>query len=183
MSVHLQSIRAHASGAAHSGATRISYDHALRALDGTPASLADYRGQVLLVVNTASGCAFTPQYKGLEALYRANKDQGFAVLGFPCNQFGHQEGGTNASIATFCEINYGVTFPMFEKTDVNGANAHPLYAQLKTLAPGILGSEAIKWNFTKFLVDRGGRVLARYAPTDTPQKLKADVRRAIATKD
>ena len=162
---------------------RISYDHPVRALSGKAASLADYRGQVLLVVNTASGCAFTPQYKGLETLYRQHKDQGFAVLGFPCNQFGQQESGTNASIATFCEINYGVTFPMFEKVEVNGPNAHPFYAELKTLAPGILGSEAIKWNFTKFLVDREGRVLARYAPTDTPQKIASDIRRAMANKD
>ncbi|MEZ0314538.1 MAG: glutathione peroxidase [Myxococcota bacterium] len=159
---------------------RVSYDHPVRTLSGKPANLADYRGQVMLVVNTASGCAFTPQYKGLEALYRQHKDQGFAVLGFPCNQFGHQEGGTNASIATFCEINYGVTFPMFEKVDVNGPKAHPFYAQLKALAPGLLGTEAVKWNFTKFLVDREGRVLARYAPTDTPERIAADVRTAIA---
>jgi glutathione peroxidase len=150
------------------------YDFAAETLDGKPAALADYRGQVLLIVNTASKCGFTPQYEGLEALYRKHKDQGFAVLGFPCNQFGAQEPGDASEIANFCESKYDVSFPMFEKIDVNGAHAHPLYGYLKAEKSGLLGA-SIKWNFTKFLVDRSGKVVARHAPTATPQGLKKEI--------
>ena len=142
-------------------------------------SLADYRGQVLLVVNVASRCGMTPQYTGLEALYRKYKDRGFAVLGFPCNQFGAQEPGTEAEIQSFCSTNYDVTFPMFAKIDVNGADAHPLYAYLKGEKPGLLGTEAIKWNFTKFLVGRDGKVVRRYAPTDKPEDIDSAVAAAL----
>jgi glutathione peroxidase len=144
-------------------------------LDGTPQKLDAWRGQVLLVVNVASKCGFTPQYEGLEALYRAHKDEGFAVLGFPCNQFGHQEPGDAAEIRSFCSTQYEVTFPLFAKIDVNGTDTHPLYRFLKHAAPGVLGSEAIKWNFTKFLVDRNGRVVRRYASADKPAKIDKDL--------
>jgi glutathione peroxidase len=147
------------------------YDIPLTRIDGTQTSLAEYRNKVALIVNTASRCGFTPQYAGLEALYRKYKDQGFVVLGFPCNQFGAQEPGDEAQIAGFCELNYGVTFPMFAKVDVNGPNSHPLFVALKKEAKGILGSEAIKWNFTKFLLDRSGQVADRMAPLSTPQSL------------
>jgi glutathione peroxidase len=152
-----------------------AYDFEAETLDGKPAPLGDYRGKVLLIVNTASKCGFTPQYEGLEALYRKHKDQGFAVLGFPCNQFGHQEPGDAAEIANFCSLTYDVSFPMMSKTDVNGPQAHPLYAFLKHEQKGILGSEGIKWNFTKFLIDREGRVVRRFAPTDKPESLEAAV--------
>ena len=148
-------------------------------LDGAERSLADYRGQLVLIVNVASRCGFTPQYAGLEALYREFRERGFVVLGFPCDQFGHQEPGDADEIRTFCSTNYDVTFPMFAKIEVNGANAHPLYRFLKSAAPGVLGSEAIKWNFTKFLVDRDGRVVRRYAPTDTPEAIRADIERLL----
>ena len=151
------------------------YDTPVRRLDGSDTTLADWRGKVLLIVNTASQCGFTPQYAGLEALYRKYKDRGFAVLGFPCNQFGAQEPGSAEDIGTFCEKNYGVSFPMFDKIDVNGPNAHPLYVKLKQDAPGILGTDGIKWNFTKFLVDREGKVVARYAPTTSPNALDSDL--------
>lgn len=151
------------------------YDFAVRRLDGSEATLADWRGKVLLIVNTASQCGFTPQYAGLEALYRKYKDRGFAVLGFPCNQFGAQEPGTAYEIGAFCEKNYGVSFPMFDKVDVNGPQAHPLFAHLKQEATGILGTDGIKWNFTKFLVDRDGKVITRYAPTTSPNALDSDV--------
>lgn len=151
------------------------YDFAVRRLDGSETTLGDWRGKVLLIVNTASQCGFTPQYAGLEALYKKYKDRGFAVLGFPCNQFGAQEPGTAAEIGAFCERNYGVSFPMFDKIDVNGSNAHPLFAHLKQEATGILGTDGIKWNFTKFLVDREGKVIARYAPTTSPNALDSDV--------
>ena len=151
------------------------YDFAVRRLDGSETSLGEWRGKVLLIVNTASQCGFTPQYAGLEALYKKYKDRGFAVLGFPCNQFGAQEPGTAAEIGAFCERNYGVNFPMFDKIDVNGSNAHPLFAHLKQQATGILGTDGIKWNFTKFLVDREGKVIARYAPTTSPNALDSDV--------
>lgn len=151
------------------------YDFAVRRLDGSETTLGDWRGKVLLIVNTASQCGFTPQYAGLEALYKKYKDRGFAVLGFPCNQFGAQEPGTAAEIGAFCERNYGVSFPMFDKIDVNGSNAHPLFAHLKQQATGILGTDGIKWNFTKFLVDREGKVIARYAPTTSPNALDSDV--------
>ncbi|MBL8486556.1 MAG: glutathione peroxidase [Rhodocyclaceae bacterium] len=144
-------------------------------LRGGECRLEDFRGQVLLIVNTASNCGFTPQYDGLEALYRAYRERGFSVLGFPCNQFGQQEPGEAEGIAEFCELNYGVSFPMFAKIDVNGDGAHPLFAYLKKAAPGILGTEAVKWNFTKFLVGRDGRVVKRYAPTDRPQDLAEDI--------
>jgi glutathione peroxidase len=147
------------------------YDIPLTRIDGTQTSLAEYRNKVALIVNTASQCGFTPQYAGLEALYRKYKDQGFVVLGFPCNQFGAQEPGDEAQIAGFCELNYGVTFPMFAKVDVNGPNTHPLFVALKKEAKGVLGSEAIKWNFTKFLLDRSGQVADRMAPLSTPQSL------------
>ncbi len=140
-------------------------------LDGRTMSLDEYRGRVLLIVNTASQCGFTPQYAGLEQLYRAGKDRGLVVLGFPCNQFGHQEPGTAREISTFCQQSYGVTFPMFDKIEVNGPGAHPLYRFLTREKPGFLGTRGIKWNFTKFLVDRGGRVVARYAPTKKPGDL------------
>ena len=151
------------------------YDFTAGRLDGTPQSLAVYRGQPLLIVNVASQCGFTPQYAGLEALYRAHRAQGFTVLGFPCNQFGHQEPGDAEAIRSFCTVRYGVTFPLFAKIEVNGAGAHPLYRFLKQAAPGLLGSKAIKWNFTKFLVDRTGKVLRRYASAVAPDKLEADV--------
>jgi glutathione peroxidase len=148
------------------------YDFEAQTLDGQPAPLSAYRGQVLLIVNTASKCGFTPQYEGLEALYRKYKARGFTVLGFPCNQFGGQEPGDAAAITNFCSLTYHVTFPMMAKTDVNGPAAHPLYVFLKHAQKGLLGTEAIKWNFTKFLVDREGHVVSRFAPADTPEKLE-----------
>jgi glutathione peroxidase len=140
-------------------------------LDGRMISLAEFKGRVLLIVNTASKCGFTPQYAGLEELYRAHRDRGFEVLGFPSNQFGAQEPGTAEEIGAFCERNYGVSFPMFGKIDVNGSAAHPLYEFLKASRPGLLGSERIKWNFTKFLVDRTGKVVDRFAPATKPQEI------------
>jgi len=151
------------------------YDFEANLLDGTPQKLDAYRGKVLLIVNVASKCGFTPQYEGLEALYRVHKDRGFEVLGFPCNQFGHQEPGDADEIRSFCSTKYEVTFPLFAKIDVNGANAHPLYRYLKHAAPGVLGSEAIKWNFTKFLIDREGSVVRRYASADKPEKIGNDL--------
>jgi glutathione peroxidase len=151
------------------------YDFEADLLDGTPQKLDAYRGQPLLIVNVASKCGFTPQYAGLEALYRAHKDAGLVILGFPCNQFGHQEPGDAAAIRNFCSTTYDVTFPLFAKIDVNGANTHPLYRFLKHAAPGVLGSEAIKWNFTKFLVDREGNVVRRYASADAPEKIGKDL--------
>lgn len=148
-------------------------------LDGTPQSLADYAGKVLLIVNTASHCGFTPQYKGLEELYQRYRERGLVVLGFPCNQFGAQEPGSEAEIGSFCEKNYGVSFPMFAKIEVNGDNAHPLYRHLKQQARGLLGSEAIKWNFTKFLVSRDGAEIERYAPATAPAALAADIERLL----
>jgi len=144
-------------------------------LEGQATTLGAYGGKALLIVNVASKCGFTSQYTGLEALYRKHKDQGLAVLGFPCDQFGHQEPGDAEEIRSFCSLSYDVTFPLFAKIEVNGAGAHPLYQALKTAARGILGTEAIKWNFTKFLVDGSGKVVARYAPNDTPQSLEKDV--------
>jgi glutathione peroxidase len=143
----------------------------VKAADGTSTSLSDYAGQVLLIVNTASKCGFTPQYADLEALSRRYRDRGFAVLAFPCNQFGGQEPGDAAEIANFCSTSYDVTFPVFAKVDVNGPNAAPLFEHLKREAPGLLGSKGIKWNFTKFLVDREGNVVDRYAPTTSPKDL------------
>ncbi len=151
------------------------YDFSARDIDGNERSLDAYRGKPLLVVNVASKCGFTPQYTGLEALYREYHAKGFEVLGFPCDQFGHQEPGDEAEIKNFCSLTYDVTFPMFAKIDVNGDHAVPLYRWLKSEGKGILGSEAIKWNFTKFLVDADGKVVRRYAPTDTPEKIGKDV--------
>ena len=151
------------------------YDYSARTLDGKDVSLADYRGQVLLIVNTASKCGFTPQYEGLEALYKTYKDRGFTVLAFPCNQFGAQEPGDAAEIASFCSLTYDVTFPVMSKIDVNGADAHPLYRFLKKEQKGLLGTEAIKWNFTKFLVGKDGEVVERFAPTVKPEDLKVAV--------
>lgn len=144
-------------------------------LNGDNADLADYAGQVLLIVNTASDCGYTPQYKGLESLYAEFQQQGFQVLGFPCNQFGQQEQGDSNEIGSFCEKNYGVTFPMFEKIHVNGEDAHPLFQYLKANAPGIMGTEMIKWNFTKFLLNRDGSVVRRYAPQTTPADIRQDI--------
>ena len=156
------------------------YDFAAKALSGEEVPLNRFRGKVLLVVNTASQCGFTPQYAGLETLHRDLGPRGFEVLGFPCNQFGHQEPGDAAEITHFCSLNYDVGFPLFAKIDVNGANAHPLYDFLKQAKPGILGSEAIKWNFTKFLVDRNGIVTERYAPTTKPEDIRGDIENLLA---
>ncbi len=155
------------------------YAFSARSIEGQPVALADYRGKVLLIVNTASACGFTPQFEGLEALHQRYGALGLAVLGFPCNQFGAQDPGSNAEIATFCQRNYGVSFPMMEKIEVNGAQAAPLYRWLTAEAPGLLGTKAIKWNFTKFLVGRDGKVIRRYAPTDTPAKLAQDIEAAL----
>jgi glutathione peroxidase len=156
------------------------YDFEALQIDGKKVALKQFQGKVLLIVNTASACGFTPQFGGLEALHQAFGDKGLAVLGFPCNQFGAQDSGSNAEIAGFCQLNYGVTFPMMAKIDVNGDGAHPLYQWLSKEAPGLLGSKAIKWNFTKFLVGKDGAVLKRYAPTDTPQSLVQDIEKALA---
>lgn len=155
------------------------YDFSARDIDGNERSLAEYRGRALLVVNVASKCGFTPQYKGLEALQREYGAQGFDVLGFPCDQFGHQEPGDEAAIRDFCSLTYDVSFPMFGKIDVNGEKAHPLYRWLKAEKRGLLGTEGIKWNFTKFLIDREGQVVDRYAPTDTPEKIAKDLPKVL----
>ena len=154
-------------------------DFTVKAADGTAASLEPYRGKVLLIVNTASKCGFTPQYEGLEALHRDYAERGFEVLGFPCNQFGAQEPGDAAEIANFCSLTYDVTFPVFAKVDVNGGEADPLFERLKADAPGVLGSKAIKWNFTKFLVDREGVVVDRYAPTTKPADIRTDIEKLL----
>ena len=155
------------------------YDFQAQTIEGQTVSLDQYRDRVLLIVNTASACGFTPQFGGLEKLHETYAARGLVVLGFPCNQFGQQDPGSNDEIATFCQRNYGVSFPMMAKIDVNGAGAHPLYQWLTAEAPGILGSKAIKWNFTKFLVGRDGRVLKRYAPQDAPEKLTQDIEQAL----
>ena len=155
------------------------YDFSAKTIDGAEQKLGAYRGKTVLIVNVASKCGFTPQYEGLEALYRKFKGQGLVVLGFPCDQFGHQEPGDEAEIRNFCSLNYDVTFPMFAKIDVNGAKTHPLYKYLKHEAKGLLGSEAIKWNFTKFLVDKDGTVVKRYAPADTPQGIEKEIAAAL----
>jgi glutathione peroxidase len=142
-------------------------------------SLSEFRGQVLLIVNVASRCGFTPQYKDLESLYEKYRDRGFTILGFPCNQFGFQEPGSDSEIQQFCQLNFGVQFPMYSKISVNGSDAHPLYAYLKHAAPGILGTEAIKWNFTKFLVDRDGKVVGRYPPSTTPEALIGTIEKLL----
>jgi len=151
------------------------HDFAVTTLRGEPRSMAGYRGQTLLIVNVASACGYTPQYAGLEALYRKYKDRGFVELGFPCNQFGAQEPGSADEIATFCGTRYDVTFPLFAKIDVNGANAHPLFEHLKSERPGALGTKGIKWNFTKFLVNGRGEVVQRYGSSTTPEQIDADV--------
>jgi len=155
------------------------YDFSAPLLDGRPISLAAFKGKVLLIVNTASKCGFTPQYSGLEELYRAHQQRGFEVLGFPCNQFGAQEPGSAEQIGSFCEQNYGVSFPMFAKIDVNGDSAHPLYRFLKQSKPGLFGSERIKWNFTKFLVDRGGHVAGRFGPSTKPRDLVPPIEKLL----
>jgi len=155
------------------------YDFQVQTASGEVKSLAEYNGQVMLIVNTASKCGLTPQYKGLEALYRKYASQGFVVLGFPCNQFGAQEPGDSTEIQNFCLLTYDVTFPLFAKINVNGSDASPLFPYLKSAAKGLLGSEAIKWNFTKFLVDRHGTVLGRYAPATAPESLGKDIEAAL----
>ena len=156
------------------------FDFSATTLDGKPMDLSAYRGKVLLVVNTASACGFTPQYAGLQALHEQYGERGLVVLGFPCNQFGSQEKGSESEIASFCDLNFGVRFPLMGKIDVNGANAHPLYRWLTAEAPGVLGTKAIKWNFTKFLVGKDGRFIKRYAPLDKPADLARDIEAALA---
>ena len=156
------------------------YSIPVTTIDGDATTLGLYRGQVLLVVNVASKCGYTPQYAGLEALYRRYRSRGLTVLGFPCDQFGNQEPGSETEIRQFCSLAYDVTFPMFAKIDVNGANEHPLYRQLKSQAPGVLGTTAVKWNFTKFLVSRGGAVMTRYSPRDTPEDIEMDTAFVVA---
>ena len=157
-----------------------AYDFDATALDGTPQPLSDWRGKVLLIVNVASKCGFTPQYTGLEKLWQQYRERGLVVMGFPCDQFGHQEPGDEAEIRNFCSLTYDVDFPMFAKVEVNGGGAHPLWKWLKNEMGGLLGIDAIKWNFTKFLVGRDGKVLKRYAPTDTPESLAKDIEAALA---
>lgn len=156
------------------------FDFSATDIKGKDQALNQFKGKVLLVVNTASKCGFTPQYKGLEVLWEKYKDKGLVILGFPCNQFGKQEPGSSDDISSFCELNYGVTFPIFGKIDVNGGNTHPLFKHLKKAAPGLLGTEAIKWNFTKFLVDKEGRVVERFAPTDTPESMDSKIAALLA---
>ena len=156
------------------------YDFSAKSIGGKDTPLSDFKSRVMLIVNTASQCGFTPQFGGLEALHKTYARKGLVVLGFPCNQFGSQDPGADGEIAEFCQVNYGVSFPMMGKIDVNGPAAHPLYTWLSAEAPGLLGSKAIKWNFTKFLVGKDGQVLKRYAPTDKPADLAKDVERALA---
>ncbi len=157
------------------------YDFTCQRITGEDQPLSAYQDTVLLIVNTASKCGFTPQFQGLEALYKQYQSQGFEVLGFPCNQFGSQDPGSPEDIHLFCQANYGVSFPMFTKIEVNGPNAHPLYQHLKTEAPGLMGSEAIKWNFTKFLVDQSGRVQERFAPTTKPEDIAPTIQKLVNT--
>ena len=156
------------------------YDFSANSIQGKTVNLNQFKGQAMLIVNTASACGFTPQFGGLEELHKSYGPKGLVVLGFPCNQFGSQDKGSNGEIAEFCQLNYGVSFPMMEKIDVNGSGAHPLYQWLSAEAPGLLGSKAIKWNFTKFLVSKDGAVLKRYAPTDTPAGMSQDIEKALA---
>ena len=156
------------------------YDFEAQQINGQTVPLKQFEGKVLLIVNTASACGFTPQFAGLEALHQSYGERGLVVLGFPCNQFGHQDPGSDEQIASFCQLNYGVSFPMMSKIEVNGADAHPLYRWLCAEAPGLLGSKMIKWNFTKFLVGKDGRVIRRYAPQDAPAKLSGDIEQALA---
>jgi len=155
------------------------YDFEVKTIDGAQMKLDAYRGKTLLVVNVASKCGFTPQYEGLEAMYRRHKDEGLVVLGFPCDQFGHQEPGDEEEIKTFCSTRYDVTFPMFAKIDVNGSDAHPLYEYLKSEGKGLLGTESIKWNFTKFLVDKHGKVVKRYGTKTTPESIEEELRKVL----
>jgi len=157
------------------------YDFEALAINGKPVALKKFKGKPLLIVNTASACGFTPQLAGLEELHKTYGKKGLVVLGFPCNQFGAQDAGSNDEIADFCQLNYGVSFPMMAKVDVNGGDAHPLYRWLSSEAPGLLGSKAIKWNFTKFLVGKDGQVIKRYAPTDTPQSMADDIEAVLTT--
>lgn len=156
------------------------YDFEVTTIDGKTSSLEDYKGKVILIVNTASKCGLTPQFKGLEELYQKYKDQGLVILGFPCNQFGHQEPGDEEQIEDFCQVNYGVTFPMHAKIDVNGSNTPPLFEHIKGLATGIMRSQQIKWNFTKFLINRDGDVLKRFSPGTTPSKIEPAIKKALA---
>ncbi|MFT3663942.1 glutathione peroxidase [Piscinibacter sp.] len=158
------------------------YDFEALSIDGKPAQLASQRGKVLLIVNTASQCGFTPQFAGLEQLWKDYRERGLVVIGFPSNEFGSQDPGSNEQISSFCELNYGVSFPMMGKVQVNGGNAHPLWKYLTSEARGVLGTQAVKWNFTKFLIGRDGTVLKRYAPTDTPESLRRDIEAALAAK-
>jgi glutathione peroxidase len=158
------------------------YDFSATSIEGQTVSLSTYKDKVLLIVNTASQCGFTPQYQGLQALYDKYASQGLVVLGFPCNQFGNQEPGSTTDIQSFCETRFGVTFPLFQKVDVNGKNAHPLFQYLTKTAPGFLGSEAVKWNFTKFLVDRNGNVLERYASLAKPEDLERVIQKLLSVK-
>ena len=155
------------------------FDFTAQDIAGKDVDLSQYKGKVLLIVNTDSKCGFTPKYKGLQAVFEKYRERGVEVLGFPCNQFGHQEPGDEAQISEFCELNFGVDFPLFGKIDVNGDDAHPLYRHLKEEAPGLLGSKAVKWNFTKFLVNRDGQVVKRYAPTDKPESLAKDIEKLL----
>ena len=156
------------------------YDFSANSIQGAAVKLSQYQGKAMLIVNTASACGFTPQFGGLEELHKCYGSKGLVVLGFPCNQFGAQDSGSNGEIAEFCQLNYGVSFPMMEKINVNGSDAHPLYQWLSAEAPGLLGSKAIKWNFTKFLVGKDGVVIKRYAPTDTPASMSKDIEAALA---
>jgi len=156
------------------------YDFSAASIRGDAADFMAQRGKVFLVVNTASACGFTPQFAGLEQLWKDYQDRGLVVVGYPCNQFGRQDPGANSEIESFCQLNYGVSFPMMSKVEVNGANADPLWKWLKAEKPGVLGTEAIKWNFTKFLVGKDGKVIKRYAPTEAPEKLRGDIERALA---
>jgi glutathione peroxidase len=155
------------------------HDLEAKTIDGQTQKLDTFKGKALLIVNVASKCGFTPQYKGLEQMYRKFKTRGFEILGFPCDQFGHQEPGDEAEIKQFCSLNYDVTFPMFAKIDVNGEHAHPLYQYLKRSKPGVLGTEGIKWNFTKFLIDKNGDVTKRYAPNDSPESIEKDLEKML----
>lgn len=161
-------------------AAKSIYDFSALSITGQRADLSTQRGKVMLIVNTASACGFTPQFAGLEKLWEEFRDRGLVIVGFPSNQFGAQDPGSNDEIASFCELNYGVSFPMMAKVKVNGADAHPLWRWLKGQAPGVLGTEAVKWNFTKFLVGRDGRVIKRYSPSDSPESLRADIEAALA---
>lgn len=156
------------------------YDFEALQINGKPIALKKFKGKAMLIVNTASACGFTPQFAGLEELHQTYGSQGLVVLGFPCNQFGAQDAGQNTEIAEFCQLNYGVSFPMMEKIEVNGSGAHPLYQWLTKEAPGLLGTQSIKWNFTKFLVDKDGQVVKRYAPTDTPKSMAGDIEKLLA---